>query len=285
MLDGNHPSKLLGARKFFDPSGQDAVLRQVKKGKADLQAGRPITKRTKAIMPVHLYGQPCDMDLINKVAQAHGVKVLEDAAQAHGARYKKRPAGSLADAAGWSFYPSKNLGAYGDAGAVTTDDPALAARLRLLRNYGSPLKYQNDTKGYNSRLDEAQAALLLVRLGRLDAWNDRRRALAASYLNVLRAVPGLTLPHVPDWADPVWHLFVVRHPDRDALQARLASKGVETLIHYPVPPHLSGAYSGTSGRHGAFPIAETLANQVLSLPMGPHMDPADVAVVAGAMRA
>jgi len=229
-----------------------------------------VTPRSKAVMPVHLYGQPCDMDAIGAVAKEHGLKVLEDAAQAHGARYKGRPVGSLGDAAGWSFYPSKNLGAYGDAGAVTTGDPAVAARLRLLRNYGSPAKYHNDIAGYNSRLDELQAALLSVRLRHLGAWNKRRQAVAQLYLEELHDVPGLGLPAVPGWAEPCWHLFVVTHPRRDALQAELAKRGVETLVHYPIPPHLSGAYKGT-GPHGPFPIAERLAAQVLSLPMGPHL--------------
>jgi dTDP-4-amino-4,6-dideoxygalactose transaminase len=244
-----------------------------------------VTRRTKAVMPVHLYGQACDMDPINKVAQAHGLKVLEDAAQAHGAIYKGRKAGSLGDAAGWSYYPSKNLGAYGDAGAVTTDDDALAAKLRLLRNYGSPVKYQNDLAGYNSRLDEAQSALLRIRLRHLDAWNARRKKIAAAYLRELRGIQDLTLPHVPEWADPCWHLFVVEHPRRDALQARLKAKGVETLIHYPVPPHLSGAYADRREGRGTYPLTERMADRILSLPMGPHLDPAHVATVAEALRA
>jgi dTDP-4-amino-4,6-dideoxygalactose transaminase len=244
-----------------------------------------VTKRTKAVMPVHLYGQVCDMDPINKVAQAHGLLVLEDAAQAHGGRYKGRMAGSLGDAAGWSFYPSKNLGAYGDAGAVTTDDDDLAAKLRLLRNYGSPVKYQNDLQGYNSRLDEAHAALLRIRLRHLDAWNMRRKKIADAYRKVLAGIPDLTLPYVPDWADPCWHLYVVETPRRDALQAKLKAKGVETLIHYPIPPHLSGAYAGRGEGPGTYPLAESMAKRVLSLPMGPQMDPAHVPIVAEALRA
>jgi dTDP-4-amino-4,6-dideoxygalactose transaminase len=232
-----------------------------------------MTRHTKAVMPVHLYGLPCDMDAIRAVVKEKDVRILEDAAQAHGARYKQRPVGSLGDAAAWSFYPSKNLGAYGDAGAVTTDDPALAARLRLLRNYGSPKKYVNDVAGYNSRLDELQAAMLRVRLRHLDAWNTRRKAIAGRYLKELRDAPGVGLPSVPAWADPCWHLFVVTHPKRDALQARLAKAGVETLIHYPIPPHLSGAYRDQpwTPAPGSLPIAERLAQQVLSLPIGPHL--------------
>lgn len=230
-----------------------------------------VTQRTKAIMPVHLYGQPADMDPILELAQKHGLKVIEDNAQAQGARYKGRRTGSLGDAAGNSFYPGKNLGAFGDAGAVTTNDPELADRVRTLRNYGSKKKYYNDCKGYNSRLDELQAAFLRVKLKKLDEWNGRRRTVAAQYLADLRELPGLILPFVPAWVDPVWHLFVVRHQNRDDLQQQLTQAGIGTLIHYPVPPHLSGAYADGRWARGAFPVAENLADTVLSLPMGPHL--------------
>jgi dTDP-4-amino-4,6-dideoxygalactose transaminase len=230
-----------------------------------------ITPRTKAIMPVHLYGQPADMDPILALASRHGLKVIEDNAQAQGARYKGRRTGSLGDAAGNSFYPGKNLGALGDAGAVTTNDPALAERVRTLRNYGSKKKYYNECKGYNSRLDELQAAFLRVKLRKLDDWNQRRRAIAAAYQSELHATSGLSLPAAPAWAEPVWHLFVVRHPRRDEFQQKLNSAGIGTLIHYPVPPHLSGAYADGKWTRGAFPIAEALADSVLSLPMGPHL--------------
>jgi dTDP-4-amino-4,6-dideoxygalactose transaminase len=233
-----------------------------------------ITARTKAIMPVHLYGQPVDMDPIIELARQRGLKVIEDNAQAQGARYKGRRTGSLGDAAGNSFYPGKNLGALGDAGAVTTNDAALADRVRTLRNYGSKKKYYNECKGFNSRLDELQAAFLRVKLNKLDEWNERRRAVAARYLAGFDGASGLTLPFVPVWAEPVWHLFVVRHPDRDGLQQALTEADIGTLIHYPVPPHLSGAYADGKWAPGAFLIAETLANTVLSLPMGPHL-PAD----------
>ena len=230
-----------------------------------------VTPRTRAIMPVHLYGQPADMDPIMKLARQRGLKVVEDNAQAQGARYKGRRTGSLGDAAGNSFYPGKNLGAFGDAGAVTTNDAALADRIRSLRNYGSRKKYYNEVKGFNSRLDELQAAFLRVKLQKLDEWNDRRRAVAARYRAGLAGLPGLALPFVPDWAEPVWHLFVVRHPHRDALQHGLTAAGIGTLIHYPVPPHGSGAYADASWTPGAYPVAEALANTVLSLPMGPHL--------------
>ncbi len=243
-----------------------------------------ITSRTKAIMPVHLYGQPADMDSIMAIARKHGLKVIEDNAQAHGARYKGRRTGSIGDAAGSSFYPGKNLGAFSDAGAVTTNDAELADRVRTLRNYGSKKKYYNDHKGFNSRVDEIQAAFLRVKLKTLDEWNGRRQKTAARYLAELPVGTGLTLPFVPDWAEPVWHLFVVQHGKRDVLQQRLAEAGVGTLIHYPVPPHLSGAYANGKWPQGAFPVAEKMAGAVLSLPMGPHLTSAQVTAVISALN-
>jgi dTDP-4-amino-4,6-dideoxygalactose transaminase len=238
--------------------------------------------RTRAIMPVHLYGQPADMDAIMALGARHGVPVIEDAAQAHGAHYRGRRAGSLADAAAFSFYPGKNLGALGDGGAVTTDDDELADGVRMLRNYGSRQKYHHDAQGLNSRLDSLQAAFLRVKLRRLDEFNNRRRAVAARYLQGLRDAPALTLPQVPEWCDPVWHLFVVRHPDRDALQARLAEAGVDTLIHYPIPPHRCGAYADFASAE--LPVAEALSAEVLSLPIGPHLAGSDVERVIEAVR-
>jgi dTDP-4-amino-4,6-dideoxygalactose transaminase len=243
-----------------------------------------ITPRTRAILPVHLYGQPVDMDPILAVARQHGLRVIEDNAQAQGARYKSRRTGALGDAAGHSFYPGKNLGAFSDAGAVTTNDDELADRVRTLRNYGSKKKYFHDRKGFNSRVDEMQAAFLRVKLNRLDEWNERRKKIAARYLNELRGLPGLTLPFVPAWADPVWHLFVIRHPRRDALQQRLAEAGIGTLIHYPVAPHRSGAYANGRWPQGSFPVAENLAATVLSLPMGPHLTDAQAGEVITRLR-
>ncbi|MCC7040805.1 MAG: DegT/DnrJ/EryC1/StrS family aminotransferase [Burkholderiales bacterium] len=229
-----------------------------------------LTRRTKAILPVHLYGQPADLDPILAIARSHGLRTLEDGAQAHGARYKGRRIGGHGDAVAWSFYPGKNLGALGDGGAVTTNDPELAQRLRVLRNYGSQVKYVNEVQGWNSRLDPLQAAVLRVKLAHLDAWNARRAALARLYLDGL-AGTGLVLPAVPEWADPAWHLFVVRHPRRDALQQALADAGIGTLIHYPIPPHKQQAYAEAGFASDAFPLACTLADQVLSLPMGPQL--------------
>ena len=241
-----------------------------------------LTERTKAIVPVHLYGQPADMDPILDFAALHGLKVLEDAAQAHGARYKGRRVGALGDAAGWSFYPGKNLGALGDGGAVTTNDSDLAERVRVLRNYGSKVKYINEMPGFNSRLDELQAAVLRVKLRYLDAWNKRRQKVAAHYLG---ALPGaaIELPSVSAWADPVWHLFVVRSPERDLLQERLRERGVSTLVHYPIPPHLQGAYRDMKRPEGSFPKSEQLHQQVLSLPIGPHLSDEQVEVVVSSL--
>ena len=228
-----------------------------------------ITPATRVILPVHLYGQPADMDPILAIARKHGLRVLEDGAQAHGARYKGQRLGAHGDAVAWSFYPGKNLGAMGDGGAVTTNDSQIADRLRVLRNYGSRVKYVNAELGYNSRLDPIQAAVLRVKLRHLDQWNNQRKAIAAQYSREL-AGSGIGLPRVPYWADPVWHLFIIRHPQRDALQQRLTEAGIGTLIHYPIPPHMQQAYAGLGYEHGAFPVAEALAEEVLSLPMGPH---------------
>jgi len=252
-----------------------------------------ITDRTKAIMPVHLYGQPADMDSINSIAQKHGLKVIEDSAQAQGARYKGRRTGSLGDAAGHSFYPGKNLGAFADGGAVTTNDPDLADRLRMLRNYGSKQKYHYEVQGITSRLDELQAAVLRVKLRHLDEWNARRSKLAELYLNRLQDLSTQQLnsqgypllPAVPKWATPVWHLFVIRHPQRDSLQKHLSDNGIQTLIHYPVPPHLSEAYlSDLKKQNSEFKIAEALASEVLSLPIGPHVTMEQHGIIAAAIK-
>jgi dTDP-4-amino-4,6-dideoxygalactose transaminase len=237
-----------------------------------------ITPATRVILPVHLYGQPADLDPILALARKHGLRVLEDAAQAHGARYKGQRIGAHGDAVAWSFYPGKNLGALGDGGAVTTNDPELAERIRLLRNYGSRVKYVNEVRGVNSRLDPLQAAVLRVKLRHLDNWNARRQALAAAYLSGL-ANTDLILPQVPDWADPVWHLFVVRHPQRDALAQRLAAAGIGSLIHYPIPPHRQQAYADAGFAAGAFPLAEEMAGEVMSLPIGPQMALSNVELI------
>ncbi len=230
-----------------------------------------ITPRTKAILPIHLYGQTADMNAINAVAKQSGLFVLEDAAQSHGARCQGRASGALGGAAGISFYPSKNLGALADGGAVTTDDAALAEKIRHLRNYGSKVRYHNEYLGLNSRLSELQAAFLRAKLPHLAAWNARRTRIAARYLAEFRGIGDLTLPFVPAWAEPVWHLFVVRTSRRDALQTHLASRGIGTQVHYPIPPHLSNAYRAAGWKRSDFPLAEKFAGEVLSLPIGPHL--------------
>lgn len=229
-----------------------------------------ITARTKVILPVHLYGQPADLDPILAIAHKHNLRVLEDGAQTHGARYKGQRIGAHGDAVAWSFYPGKNLGALGDGGAVTTNDPAIADRVRVLRNYGSRVKYVNEVKGFNSRLDPLHAAVLSVKLRHMDEWNARRQSIASLYLSEL-VNTGLTLPLVPEWAGPVWHLFVVRHPRREKLQQHLDAAGIGCLIHYPIPPHLQQAYAHLGLAKNAFPLATRIADEVLSLPMGPHL--------------
>ncbi len=242
-----------------------------------------ISSRTKAILPIHLYGQTADIDGINAVARRRGLFVVEDAAQSQGATCHGRQAGTLGDAAGVSFYPTKNLGAFADAGAVTTGDEALAERVRRLRNYGSKTRYDHEAVGLNSRLDELQAAFLRVKMRYLSEWNHRRTRLAARYCELLRGIGDLILPFVPPWAEPVWHLFVVRTQHRSALQQHLANLGIGTDIHYPVPPHLSGAYRSRGWKRGDFPIAERLADEVLSLPLHPHLSPEQVDAVGAAI--
>lgn len=246
-----------------------------------------INECTKAIMAVHLYGQCADMDPINTIAKQHGLKVIEDAAQAHGATYRGRKAGSLGDSAGFSFYPGKNLGCLGDGGAVTTSDAELAEVIRVLRNYGSEKKYQNKYKGMNSRLDEIQAAVLRVKLKHLDADTQKRRRIADLYLKELSAfnfpLSIFRLPYVADYGSPVWHLFVIRHPQRDALTKHLAEQGIQTVIHYPIPPHHQTAYSELTKL--SLPISEAIHREVLSLPIAPVMDTQEVEKVGAAINA
>jgi dTDP-4-amino-4,6-dideoxygalactose transaminase len=242
-----------------------------------------LTDRTRVILPVHLYGQPADMGAIGEIAGRHGVRLLEDAAQAHGARYRGRRVGAIGDVTAWSFYPTKNLGALGDSGAITTSDDAVAGRLRLLRNYGARTKYVNEVKGINSRMEELHAAILRVKLRHLEDWNRKRVEQAARYVREL-ADTGLRLQSVPEWADPVWHIFSVRTPARDELQRRLADQGVGTLIHYPIPPHLQAAYADMGRPAGSYPIAERIHEQVLSLPIGPQLGVEDQGKVIEAVK-
>jgi dTDP-4-amino-4,6-dideoxygalactose transaminase len=239
-----------------------------------------ITPQTRAIMAVHLYGLPADMDCIMEIAGRRGLKVIEDCAQAHGAAYRGRKTGALGHAAAFSFYPTKNLGARGDGGAVVTNDVQLARRIAVLRNYGSEKRYHNEMQGVNSRLDEMQAALLRVGLSKLDEWNERRRAHARRYSSLL-AKSGLTLPIEPQEMRHAWHLFAVRTRDRDVLRQRLEASGVETAVHYPVPPHLQPAYAGLGYRRGDFPVTEVIHDEIMSLPLSPHIERAEVDFVAG----
>lgn len=239
-----------------------------------------ITPRTRAIMPVHLYGQPADMDPINEIARKHGLRVIEDAAQAHGARYRGRRTGGLGDAAGFSFYPGKNLGAMGDGGAICTNDAQLAEKLRKLRNYGSSVKYRHEMDGMNSRLDELQSAILRAKLRELDAENARRAVVAAAYTEALAHSP-LELPYVSEGAEPVWHLYVVKTTNRALLQAHLNAQGIGTLVHYPIACHRQPVYANETWPD--LPIADRLQDRVLSLPMAPYLDSSEIAAVTTSM--
>lgn len=239
-----------------------------------------ITSRTKAIMPVHLYGQCCEMDAIMTIAKKHGIAVVEDNAQSQGAAFNGKLAGSFGDINGTSFYPGKNLGAYGDAGAITTNNDDLAQRALVIRNYGSQKKYYNDEQGINSRLDEVQAGLLSIKLKHLAKWNTHRNHIAAKYMELLNGTSDLVLPTIAEGATSVFHLFVVRTSKRDALQQYLQQQGIGTLIHYPVPPHLQKAYSELNGKSGDYPIAEEIANTCLSLPMFPGMTDEEITYVS-----
>ena len=243
-----------------------------------------VTPRTRLILPVHLYGQAAQMDAIGAVAANHGLLVLEDAAQAHGARFRGRRAGAFGNAAAWSFYPSKNLGALGDGGAVTTDDDTLAGNLRALRNYGSSEKHRHELDGVNSRLDELQAAILRIKLQHLDSWNERRRSVAARYLEGL-AGTSLVLPTVPPGSEPVWHLFVVRSQRRQELQRELEAAWIETAIPYPRAPHRQPVFADLAVAPESVPVSEQLQHEVLILPIGPHLRDEQVEYVIDRVRA
>ncbi len=242
-----------------------------------------ITSRTKVILPTHLYGQPADIGPLLEIARRHGLKLLEDAAQAHGSTYRGQPIGGHGDLVAWSFYPGKNLGALGDGGAVTTNDPGLAARVRMLGNYGSAEKYVHQERGFNSRLDPIQAAVLSIKLDRLDEWNARRARIAQFYRDELSVTP-VVLPEVASFAGPAWHLFVIEVDARAEFQRHLADRGVQTIVHYPIPPHLQAAYADLAFPRGSFPIAERLADRVVSLPIGPHLSDGQAECAVGAVR-
>jgi dTDP-4-amino-4,6-dideoxygalactose transaminase len=243
-----------------------------------------ITTRTKTIMPVHLFGQPADMDPIMEIARKHGLYVVEDAAQAHGAVYKGRPAGSIGDAAGFSFYPGKNLGAFGEAGAVTTNDEALRDKIRMLRDHGQSRKYHHAVIGWNGRMDGIQGAVLQVKLKHLEAGNRRRRAIAAQYDRELGDVESIITPSRAPWVEHVYHLYAIRVADRDLVIRSLAEKGVGTGIHYPIPVHLQAAYESLGYARGSFPRAEQCAEEFLSLPMYPELAAEQVKYVTQAVK-
>ncbi len=244
-----------------------------------------ITAKTKAIMPVHLYGHPADMEPIVKLAREFNLAVIEDAAQAHGARYQRRTCGRLGDVAAFSFYPGKNLGAFGEAGAVVTDNAEWADRARALRDHAQEGRHNHTELGFNFRMDGIQAAVLNVKLRRLDQWNDQRRQVAEWYEQQLRNVLGLTLPTPAEWAEPVWHIYAAQHHQRDALRAHLNDHNIQSGVHYPKPVHLQPAYAHLGYRKGTFPEAEALAARQISLPMFPDMTEPQVTRVAEAIRA
>jgi dTDP-4-amino-4,6-dideoxygalactose transaminase len=248
------------------------------------QIAHAITPRTKAILPVHLYGQPADMDPILDLALRHKLYVVEDACQAHGAEYKGRRCGTIGDIAAFSFYPGKNLGAYGDGGAVTTTRADLSERVWLLRNYGQKVKYEHIVKGFNSRLDTMQAVVLRIKLRRLEQWNAARRRAAAKYDQLLEGT-GLLTPRLAPYAEHVYHLYVVQTPDRKKLQAALDAANIAHVIHYPIPVHLQPAFADLGYKPGSFPISETLAPKIISLPMFPELADAQIERVAAACRA
>ena len=242
-----------------------------------------ITPRTKAILPVHLYGQPADMDPILEIARRYHLRVIEDAAQAHGARYKGKRVGTLADVACFSFYPGKNLGAYGDAGAIVTNDDGIAEQVQLLRNHGRREKYEHLMEGFGNRLDALQAAILRAKLPYLEEWNKRRQECAAQYTRLL-ADQEIVTPFVPEWAEPVWHLYVVRVKDRERVRAELRQAGIASGIHYPLALHVQPAYEYSGYHRGDFPYAEAATAEVLSLPMYPELTEAQINYIVDALH-
>lgn len=242
-----------------------------------------ITPRTKAIIGVHLYGQPCDIDTLRSIAERHNLFFVEDAAQAHGARYKGQRVGGLSDIAAFSFYPGKNLGAYGEGGGVTSNNQDYIEHIYRLRNHGGNVRYYHDEVGFNMRLDGLQAVVLSVKLPHLDRWNDKRRELAAAYLSGIKN-PKLILPKVREKLEPVWHLFVVQVDDRDKFMAHMTANGVSTALHYPVPCHLQKAYAHLNYQAGSLPACEKLAAQCVSLPIFAELTPAEIQGVIDAVN-
>ena len=280
------PHTFIATAEAISHTGARPVFVDIEPGRYNLDPTLvevAITPRTKAILPVHLYGQPADMESILEIAQQHGLRVIEDAAQAHGAEYRGRRVGSWGDIACFSFYPGKNLGAYGDAGAIVTNDVKIADKVRLLRNHGRRDKYEHLVEGYGERLDALQAAILRAKLPHLDEWNEQRRGHANRYRQLLATLP-ILLPSEPSHTIPVYHLFVVRTSRRDEIQRHLRSQGIETGIHYPIPLHLQPAYRHLAYREGDFPLTEQAAREVLSLPMYPELSDEQITEIAEALR-
>ncbi|MFQ5863206.1 MAG: DegT/DnrJ/EryC1/StrS family aminotransferase [Candidatus Brocadiales bacterium] len=248
------------------------------------EAEKKITKKTKAIMPVHLYGQPAQMEELKELCQAHNLMLIEDAAQAHGAEYKGQRVGTIGNVACFSFYPAKNLGAYGDGGAVVTNDGRIAELVRMFRNHGRQEKYRHEIEGYNSRLDALQAAILSIKLKYLDKWNEKRRQHAQCYNRLLSPVKEVAVPEVPDRVKPVYHLYVIRVRDRDLLRKKLKEENIETGIHYPIPLHLQPAFAYLGLGKGSFPMAEEAAATILSLPLYPEMTQEQIETVVDAVK-
>jgi len=248
------------------------------------RAGKAIGKKTKAIIPVHLYGHCVDMDPLLKIAKARGIKVIEDTAQAHGALYRKAKAGSMGDIGCFSFYPTKNLGAFGDGGMVVTDNEPIYRKLLMFRDYGRKSRYEHVSIGYNSRLDTVQAAVLRAKLPCLDRWNSLRRKNAAAYNRMLKGVDSITTPYEAEYAKHVYHIYAVRVKDRDAVAAELSRNGIGVLIHYPIPLHLQEAYAGLGYRRGDFPVSEAAAAEIISLPMFPHLRESQVRRVCSVLK-
>jgi dTDP-4-amino-4,6-dideoxygalactose transaminase len=271
----------VGATPVFVDVDPATCTMDVAQARQAMQGGK-----IRAILPVHLYGQPADLQPLKELAEKHGVPLIEDAAQAHGARYNDQPIGSIGQSGCFSFYPGKNLGAYGEGGAVVTSDDALAARFRALRDHAQTKRYHHNEIGFNYRMDAFQGAILSIKLKHIEAWTEARRRIANRYLSLLQGLPGLTLPVEAPGRRHVWHLFVVRHPERDRLQAALAADGVSTGLHYPIPLHLQEPYRNLGYGQGRFPVAEQIGAQCLSLPMFPEMtDEQQDTVVASLRRA
>jgi dTDP-4-amino-4,6-dideoxygalactose transaminase len=282
------PDTFIATAEAITFCGATPVFVDIEESTYNMDPGRleaAITPKTKALIPVHLFGQTADMDPIISIARKHGLVVIEDACQAHGAAYKKRNAGSIGDAGCFSFYPGKNLGAYGEAGAVVTNDDGIADRIRMFRDHGQEKKYHHNMIGWNARMDGFQAAVLSVKLKHIGSWNASRRKNAATYGKFLSgAVDNVILPAEADYAEHVYHIYAIRVKDRDALMAGLGEKGIATGIHYPVPLHLTGAYRSLGYREGDFPVAERCAGEFVSLPMFPELSEEQIGYVAETIK-